>query len=339
MKISNYLSLFVLTGALLTGCSKHITETQTPELTRANAVDYDDSLITVGFVQTGKESDWRDANTKDFLDTFTKTQGYNLIYIDGNSHPERQIKAVYDLIAQKVDYIILDPIVEDGWEEVLTEAKKQEIPVIISDRQISADPSLYTCWIGSDFYQEGVKAATWLDRYLAEIGRGRDNINIVILEGTQGASAAIGRTKGLMDEIVKHPNWNVVASECGNFTQGEGTTIMTEILKEHQDIDVVIAENDNMMFGAMMAMDRAGISYGVNTDVITISFDGLHEAFENMIEGKLMVSVECNPLIAEVSRRVIYCLENDIDFERTQYVEESVFTYKNAAMHIKNRKY
>lgn len=334
-----WLSILLFCIFVMSGCQKEEAGNEAQVLVRANAPSYSEEYITVGFIQTGKESDWRDANTNDFLNTFTEENGYNLIYIDGNSDSARQIKAMNDLIRQKVDYIILDPIVETGWTESLTAAGEAGIPVIVSDRMVSADDSLYTCWIGSDFETEGHDAALWLEAYLEKAGRSSDSINIVILEGTEGASATIGRSAGLLAEIEKHSNWNVLTSRCGNFTQGEGKTVMEEILKEYQDIDVVISENDNMMFGAMKAMEEAGISYGVEGDVITISFDALHEAFELMMEGKLMVSVECNPLIAGLSHEVIQALEKGEMVEKVNYVEESVFTYENAAMFIEDRQY
>jgi len=340
--MKKYLACFLMVfiGVFyLTGCGQAKEGVQSKDLHRMNAPVYDAGFITVGFIQTGKESDWRDANTNDYLNTFIAEKGYQLIYIDGNSSFERQIKAAYDLIAQRVDYIIIDPIVEDGWEDVLKLAKENNIPVILADRGVSADDSLYECFIGSDFKAEGVKAAKWLEAYLEENGRQREDINIVILEGTEGASAAIGRTEGLMSEIEKHDSWRVVTRQCANFTQGEGKNVMEQILQSYKDIDVVIAENDNMMFGAMKAMAHAGVDYGVKGKVITISFDALQEAFRLMKSGDLMVSVECNPLIAGIAERVIQDLEQGKEVGKLQYVEESVFTYKNAARYINDRKY
>jgi ABC-type sugar transport system, periplasmic component len=340
--MKKYLACFLMVfigGFYLTGCGQAKEGVQSKDLHRMNAPVYDAGYITVGFIQTGKESDWRDANTNDFLNTFTNERGYQLIYIDGNSDSNRQIKAAYDLIAQKVDYMIIDPIVEDGWEDVLKLAEQEGIPVIIADRGVSADASLYECWVGSDFKTEGIQAAKWLEDYLEENGRQDEALNIVILEGTEGASAAIGRTEGLMEEIKKHKNWNVLTSKCANFTQGEGKNVMEEILKQYKNINVVISENDNMMFGAMKAMDHAGVKYGVKGEVITISFDALKEAFQLMMKGELMVSVECNPLIAGSAEQVIQDLEQGKEVGKIQYVEESVFTYKNAAQHIANRKY
>lgn len=331
--------MLLFANVCLAGCGEQQDIGERKLLSRAEAPGYNTNYITVGFIQTGKESDWRDANTNDYLNTFTEDKGYNLIYIDGNSDSERQIKATYDLISQKVDYIIIDPIVEEGWENVLKLAQEKDVTVIMADRTVNAPNSLYECWIGSDFKTEGINAAKWLQEYLEETGREEENINIVILEGTEGASAAIGRTNGLLEEIGKHENWNILASECANFTQGEGKNVMDEILQKYKDIDVLISENDNMMFGAMKAMDQANIDYGIHGSVITISFDALHEAFELMVTGKLMVSVECNPLIAGVSERVIQDIEQGKEVEHTQYVEEGIYTYENALEYIADRKY
>lgn len=324
---------------LISSCKLPDNSISKPELIPGDIPTYNSSLIDVGFIQTGKESDWRDANTNDFMDSFTSENGYNFIYIDGNSRAERQVKAMYDLIRQKVDYIIIDPIIEDGWDEALKEAYEEKIPVIVTDRRVNADSSLYTCWIGSDFKEEGIKAGKWLEDYLKETGRLDEEINIVILEGTKGSSAMIGRTEGLQEEIGKHTNWHIIANECANFTQGEGQSVMNDILERYSDIDVLIAQNDNMMFGAMKAMDLKGVSYGVNGDIVTISFDALYEAFEKMIDGKLHVSVECNPLLAGLTNEIIMKLEMGHEVDKVNYSDEDVFTYKNAAYYLNDRKY
>ncbi len=294
----------------LIGCGTERAD-KTQQLIRGAAPGYNDGLIRVGMIQTGKESDWRDANTNDYLNTFTKERGYDLIYIDGNSSSERQVKAMYDLIQQKVDYIILQPIVETGWEDAIHAAKEAGIPVIVADRKIAVDETEYVSWIGSDFEEEGRKAVTWLDQYLTEQGRENETIHIVLLEGTEGATAAIGRTNGILHGVEEHPNWTIVDRGCANFTQGEGQTYMENLLSEGtvKDIDVIISENDNMIFGAMKALDRNGKSYGPEGDIIMISFDALHESFENMMAGKLHATVECNPLLASTVETVIEELE------------------------------
>ena len=324
----------------LIGCGTERAD-KTQQLIRGAAPGYNDGLIRVGMIQTGKESDWRDANTNDYLNTFTKERGYDLIYIDGNSSSERQVKAMYDLIQQKVDYIILQPIVETGWEDAIHAAKEAGIPVIVADRKIAVDETEYVSWIGSDFEEEGRKAVTWLDQYLTEQGRENETIHIVLLEGTEGATAAIGRTNGILHGVEEHPNWTIVDRGYANFTQGEGQTYMENLLSKGtvKDIDVIISENDNMIFGAMKALDRNGKSYGPEGDIIMISFDALHESFENMMAGKLHATVECNPLLASTVEAVIEELEAGREVDKIYNTEENIYTYENAADYIDQRKY
>lgn len=323
----------------LFGCGNSDVEKQ--ELIRGDAPEYNDELIHVGMIQTGKESDWRDANTNDYLNTFVEGRGFELIYVDGNSSSERQVKAMYDLIQQNVDYIILQPIVETGWEDAIAAARDAGIPVIVADRQIAVDPSEYVAWIGSDFKEEGRKAVAWLEEYLESEGRANEEIDIVLLEGTPGSTAAIGRTEGILDGVNEHQNWTIVDRGCANFTQGEGQTYMETLLGSGtiSDIDVIISENDNMIFGAMKALERHGLTYGPDGDVIMISFDALYEAFEKMITGELHVSIECNPLLAGAVEQVIWDLEEGKKIEKIYNVEEGVYTYENAAEFISTRKY
>lgn len=325
----------------LSGCSMQPEEKE-PEIIRSESLGFDDEFLHIGLIQTGKESGWRDANSNDYQETFTEERGYDLIYIDGNSSPERQVKAMQDLIRQQVDYIIIQPIVEYGWDEAVEFAQEAGIPVIVADRQISVDNDKYVAWAGSDFYEEGRKAIKWLEDYLKENDRQGESLNIVLLEGNEGATATTGRTGGLMKQMEKHDNWRIIASACANFTQGEAQTVMEQILTEvdPDQIDVVIAENDNMMFGAMKAMERKNVSFGPEGDIITISFDALREAFEKMIDGKLHASIECNPHLAASVEEIIKKLERGEKLkEKCYYIEEKVYDYKNASRYIKDRNY
>lgn len=102
---------------------------------------YDD-LIVVGFSQVGAESDWRNANTRSMQQALFAENGFRLIIDDAQQKKERQITAIRNFIHQGVDYIVLAPTTEDGWETVLGEARAANIPVIVIDRMI--DRSLTT---------------------------------------------------------------------------------------------------------------------------------------------------------------------------------------------------
>ena len=241
-----------------------------------------DDLIVVGYAQVGAESDWRTANTESFKSTFTPENGYKLIFDDAQQKQENQIKAIRNFIQQDVDYIVVAPVVETGWETVLAEAKKAGIPVILSDRMMNvSDDSLFVCWVGGNFLKEGQDSVVWLNNYIKKVGRENEDLNVVLLQGTIGSSAQVGRTQGITEGLAKNPKYKLLAKQTGEFTQAKGQEVMESFLKAYPDIDVVFAENDNMAFGAIDAIKAAGKVPG--KDIIIISFDAVKEAFNKMI--------------------------------------------------------
>ena len=285
-----------------------------------------DDTITVGFSQVGAESDWRTANTESMKSTFSEENGYNLIFDDAQQKQENQLTAIRNFIQQEVDYIVLAPVTETGWDTVLQEAKDAGIPVIIVDRMVDvSDDSLYTAWVGSNFKLEGQKAMAWLDAYLEAKGRGDEEINLVDIQGTIGASAQIGRTEGFDEAVEAHDNWNTIAQQSGEFTQAKGQEVMESFLKSYDDIDVVICENDNEAFGAIDAIKAAGKTCGPEGDIIVVSFDSVKAAFESMIAGDLNATFECNPLHGPRVAEIIQKLEKGEKVEKIQYVDEAYF--------------
>ena len=286
--------------------------------------------ITVGFSQIGAESDWRLACTNSIVSAFTTENGYNLIFDDAQQKQENQFKAIREFIDQDVDYIILDPIVETGWEGALLEAKEAGIPVIIVDRRVSVeDDSLYTAWVGADFYLEGARACAWLDAYLGKKGIDKE-IGIIDIQGTLGASAQIGRSKALLDAVDAHENWNLLAAESGDFVKAKGREVMEQMIREYgYKIDVVYCENDNEAYGAIEALKDAGYKIGNdigNGEVMIISFDSTKEGLSLTLDGTIAVDTECNPLYGPVLTQTIAFLENNTYLQKESYVLESQFS-------------
>ena len=242
-----------------------------------------DDTITVGFSQVGAESDWRTANSQSMKDTFSKENGYDLIFDDAQQKQENQITAIRNFIQQEVDYILLAPVTETGWDTVLQEAKDAEIPVIIVDRMVDvSDDSLYTTWIGTDALCEGRKAAEWLNGFAEAKGIAASDIHIADIQGTIGSTAQIGRTKGL-EEGVDNYGWNLLAQQSGEFTQAKGQEVMESMLKQYDNINVVYCENDNEAFGAIDAIKAAGYEPGkdvmIGMDCASSEFyhDGIYD--------------------------------------------------------------
>ena len=280
-------------------------------------------VITVGFSQVGAESDWRTANSESMKSTFSTENGYNLIFDDAQQKQENQIAAIRNFIQQEVDYIVLAPVTESGWDTVLQEAKDAEIPVIIVDRMVNvSDDSLYTAWVGSNFKLEGQKACEWLKSY-AE-AKGMSEVNIVDIQGTIGASAQIGRTEAL-NEAVKANGWNLLAQQTGEFTQAKGQEVMESMLKQYDNINVVYCENDNEAFGAIEAIKAAGKTVGPDGDILVMSFDTTNAGLTQTLSGEITCDTECNPLHGPRVEEIIQKLEAGEDVDKQAFVDEVAF--------------
>ena len=304
-----------------------------------------DQKITIGLSQIGSESDWRIASTESVKASFSSGEGYNLIFDDAQQKQENQLKAIREFIDQGVDYIILDPIVETGWDSVLSEAKEAGIPVIVYDRLIEVeDDSLYACWIGSDFKLEGERACVWLEEYLKSRGISR-NINIVDIQGTLGASAQIGRTAALEEAAMVNKNWRIIARDTGDFTTAKGMEVMNGMLEKYgNDINVVYAENDNMAYGAIEALENRGYKVGLDVDkgeFLVMSFDSTHTGLQLTLDGKIAVNVECNPLYGSRLTEIINALEAGIPVEKETFIEEEQFSGVSyiGTIQVRNRPY
>ncbi|MBQ9031467.1 MAG: ABC transporter substrate-binding protein [Parasporobacterium sp.] len=282
-----------------------------------------EDLIVVGFSQVGAESDWRNANTISMQEALSPQNGYRLILEDAQQKQEKQITSIRNFINQGVDYIVLAPTTETGWDTVLTEARNAQIPVIIVDRMIETeDTSLFTCWVGSDFLKEGTTAVQWMEENLRE-----EPLKIVHLQGNLGSSAQLGRTRGLEQGLQKHTDWEVVFRAPGDFTQAKGQELMETVLEEGLEFNVIYSENDNMTYGAIEALQSAGIEPG--KDVTIISFDASSTALHMLLEGKITYDVECNPLHGPRVQAIIEELEAQKPFSKYTYVEETSFDRSN----------
>jgi galactofuranose transport system substrate-binding protein len=294
-----------------------------------------DKKITLGFAQIGAESEWRTANTKSIKEA-AEQAGINLKFSDAQQKQENQIKAIRSFIAQKVDVIAFSPVVETGWEPVLREAKAAKIPVILTDRAVNAkDDTLWVTFMGSDFVEEGKRAANWL------VEKTKDNagpINIVELQGTVGSAPAIDRKKGFEEIIKDKPKFKIIRSQTGDFTRAKGKEVMEAFLKaEGKKINVLFAHNDDMAIGAIQAIEEAGLKPG--KDILIVSIDAVKGAFQAMMAGKLNVSVECSPLLGPQLMSAVKDLVAGKTLPKRIVTNESVFPAEVAAKEFPNRKY
>ena len=291
----------------------------------------DGDVITVGFAQVGHESDWRTASTESAKKVFSPENGYELLFSDADNDSAVQLEAIRGFIQQGVDYIIVDPIVSTGWDSILTECEDAGIPVIVIDRTID-DSDKYVSWVGSDFKTEGLACGEWLKAYAA--AKGISEINALVIEGSTGASATIGRTEGFK-EVADREGWTILDSQNGDFTEAGGQEVMESYCQSYSgQFNVVICQNDNEAYGAMTAMDAAGVSYGVDGDVIIVSFDSNKPAVEHVLNGDMNATFECNPMAAPTVDEVIKQLEAGETPEKEIYMEESWFAAEDLVTEI-----
>jgi len=310
-------------GLVLAGCSK--TEPV------ANSTAAPAKALRVGFAQTGAESQWRTANSRSLQDE-AKARGITMNFVDCQSKPELQIKAVHDFITQKVDAIIIAPIKSTGWQEVLKDAKDANIPVIVEDRTVDVDPSLFKCFVGSDFIKQGRMAAEWLIKTTG--GKG----NIIELFGEPGSAAAENRHKAFADAIAK-TDLKIIDSQSGMFQRDKGKEVMEALLKAHAkgSFDIVYAHNDDMALGAIQAIQDAGLKPG--RDLIIVSIDGEKEAVKAVADGKINCVVECNPMVGPLVFDAVQNVLAGKPVAPVTYNNDQVFDRTNAAAAAPTRPY
>lgn len=290
--------------------------------------------ITVGFAQVGSESGWRTSFSESVKADADK-RGITLKFSDAQQKQENQIKAVRSFIAQRVDAILIAPVVETGWQPVLMEAKRARIPVVILDRNVSVtDQSLYLTRIAPDFELEGKKAAGWLVDTVGE-----KNCPIVELQGTVGSSAAIGRMKGFNETIKDLDNISIIRSQTGEFTRAKGKEVMETMLKAEsggKTVCAVWAHNDEMALGAIQAIKEAGLKPG--TDILVVSVDAVDDALKAISAGEINVSVELSPHLGGPAFDVIdEFRKGKKDFEKWIRMGGAVFTEANVKEELAKR--
>jgi galactofuranose transport system substrate-binding protein len=288
--------------------------------------------IVVGFSQLGAESDWRAAETRSIQEE-AAARTIELKFADAQGKAENQIRALKTFVAQRVDVIVLAPVIETGWDSVLTDVKAAGIPVVLVDRGVKVDdPSLYATLIASDFVEEGRVAARWL------VEKTGGECNLVELQGTVGAGPAIDRQKGFMEVLAAHPDMHVLLTQSGEFSRAKGKEVMEAFLKARgREIQAVYAHNDDMALGAVQAIEAYGLVPG--RDVVIVSIDGVRAALEALAAGKLDFVVECNPLLGPLVFDAVQKLARGEPVERAQIVRDAAFTRESAAAALPGRKY
>lgn len=282
-----------------------------------------DKNLIIGFSQIGAESAWRTCNTQSMQEAAYHA-GIQLLYSNAEQKQENQIKAIRSFIVYQVDVIIFVPIVQDGWDNVLREAKEAGIPVIIIDRKMRvADESLFTAFIGSDHIEEGRNAARFLLKKFKDEKR---NFRILEIRGTDGSSVADGRYAGFREIIETDTRFTITASENGDFLRSRGREIAENYLQKEKELpfDILFSHNDGMTLGFLDVLEGTSIRPG--KDLTIVSVDAEQAAIDALKEGKINCVVECNPKIGKLVMEMVKMLSEGKSIPKLTHISENVFT-------------
>ena len=313
-KLLSILLSATMVAALLAGCGNNSGgDTQT------SAPADGSKVIKVGIINNDpNESGYRTANDKDLHATFTKENGYDASFAYSNDNDE-QITAAQKFIQDGVDYLLLSAAGTAGWDSTLQDAQNAGVKVILFDRVIDADPSLYEASIVSDMAKEGQTAVDWLEK------QGLSEYNIIHLQGVMGTAAQIGRSEAL-DKAAESKGWNIVSQQTAEWNAENAQQIVQSVIDSGESFNVIYAENDDMAKGAVAALDNANISHGVGQDVIIMGFDCNKWALKELLDQNWNYDGQCNPFQSSYIDSIIKTLESGGTVsEKTVIMEEKGF--------------
>ena len=296
------------------------TKTEVVAETEAEApADTGSALIKVGIINNDpNESGYRTANDKDLKATFCEANGYDAQFAYSLKNDE-QIAAAQKFVQDGVDYLLLSAADTAGWDSVLKDAQAAGVKVILFDRTIDADPSLYEASIVSDMAKEGQTAVDWL------AGQNLSEYNVIHIQGVMGSAAQQGRSGALDTKVAAESNWNIVVQQTAEWNAEKAQQIVQSVIDAGTPFNVIYAENDDMAKGAVAALDAAGISHGVGKDVIVMGFDCNKWALEELLAQNWNYDGQCNPFQASYIDDIIKKLEKGETPEKTIIMDEKGF--------------
>jgi len=274
--------------------------------------------VTVGIVNNPpSESGYREANVKDFEKVFSAENGYEAKTFYSLKNDE-QLAAAQQFITDGVDYLLISAAETTGWDAVLQSAQENGIGVFLFDRMIDCDEELYVAAVVSDMANQGKLAVEWL------IAQNLEAYNVIHIQGAMGSDAQLGRTGALDAQVAANDNWKLVVQQTATWDEAEAKKITESVINSGEAFNIIYAENDGMAKGAVAALDEAGITHGVNGDVIVMGFDCNRWALRELLAGNWNYDGQCSPFQAEVISGLIQKLEagEDLALESKKIISE-----------------
>lgn len=231
----------------------------------------------LGIVVTVTEDDWQDALFYS-IKTEAKQCGYEIMEIQAERSQAEQIEAIRALIVYRVDVIVLLPIVDSGWDAALSEAQEAAIPIITVDKGIQRGEQFAVHHVGYHYYADAVR--------LAEVLAADAQSDDIIIEiyGTLGSYSAKELTRGFRETLMQR-GLKIHSSVSGDYMCSRGKEIAEGFLKSKEGVDYIIAHNDAMALGAVMAIEEQGRIPGQDVQIYAVG--GGRESMELLDDGKL----------------------------------------------------
>ena len=270
------LSLFVLTMALMVVLAACSMGNESSKDTGSDKKDNDSIVIGLS-VSTLNNPFF--VTLTDGAEAKAKELGATLTVVDAQDTASKQASDVEDLIQQKVDLILINPVDSAAVASAVESANAAGIPVITVDR--SSEGGEVVSHIASDNVAGGTLAGEYLLELVGE------DAKVAELEGVAGSSAARDRGEGFNKAI--EGKLDVVAKQTANFNRAEGLTVMENILQANPDVVAVFAHNDEMALGALEAITASG------KDIKVVGFDATDDAVAAVKAGTLAATVAQKP--------------------------------------------
>lgn len=291
----------------------------------------DEKEITFGLAMHAIEDPWTKAEVNSIVNEAAE-RGYKLIMTDAQGTTEQQVSDIEDLVAQNVDFIIVAPSTEEGYESAYQKAFDKGISILQIGRTttVEADGKTLIGTVVSNHYQQGYDCGQWLSKN----SEGYDKVRVVEIQGTPGGSDVALRAQGFRDGIADDTRIEIVASQPGNWSRNEAQNVMTNIIQSlgNDGFDVVYTHNDTMGLGVNAALKAAGITTGINAKpgdgAMELTIDGQTEAVDAMIAGDINFMAACSPDYSTIFDLIEAWFDGTAP-EAVSYTPDYLFTQEN----------
>jgi ribose transport system substrate-binding protein len=285
---------------------------------------------TVGFAQSEKEANPFRITETESIKAEAAKRGIKLITTNAQSDLNKEIADIQSMIAQGAKVLIISPLNSEGLDPALKAAQEAKVPIMTIDRLLTTKTACkdYIGWIGSDFVEQGKRAADALMKATGDKGKA------AILLGASGVNVTVDRTKGFKDQLAaKNSGLTVVAEQTADFTREKGQAVTEQLISATPDISAIYAENDEMALGAVAALKAAGKKPG---DVKIVTIDGTKGAVQGIVDGWIAGVIESNPRFGPLAFEALEKFYGTEGVPPKTIISDKEYTPENAAAELGN---